>query len=167
MGRFFALLLFIVWFGCAGQAYVEIGMNDAALFAGVFGDLQMNVSRIEIAETGDYSTIWQGRKQITVAIQSSDYVPLTDAPVTVVPGSYRYLRITIDSLRYVDGSPVLLREASLLFVAQAFANIAIEENDELRLVVLANSNNWFDLDSLRITPGKDAFEGAALRIYYE
>src|SRR4030042_4381323 len=108
MKKNFALLLMIIWFGCTGQALIEVGMNDAVFFAGVFGDLVMNVTKIEIAEANDYSTVWEGNEPVTVAVQASDYVSLTNGSVTVAPGAYRYMRITADSLRYVDDILVIL-----------------------------------------------------------
>ncbi len=168
MKRGFALVVLIVWLACTNQAFIEVGMNDATLLAGVYGDLIMNVTKIEIAETNNYSTVWEGHKSLLVSIQSPDYVTLTDDWVQITPGEYRYMRVTADSLRYDNNITItMLHEQSFDFVAQAFSNILVDENDEIQLVILINSNNWLELDSLRIIPGKSAFEGAALRIHYE
>ncbi len=171
MRKFVFLVLPLLIIGCAGQAMVEVGLNDEEsllLLLGTEGDLAMRLLCIEVPEGADYDTLWQGAKQIQVSINSSDFISITDAYEEISPGSYERMRLTVDSVRFVQ-EPIdeMLRETSCQFTAQAFSPIVIEEDDEIRLVVSINSDAWFDTDSLKIKEGHEPFEGARLKIYYE
>ncbi len=161
--------------GCAGQATVEVGLNDESvlsslLLLGTQGNIEMRVLYVELPDGTAYDTIWTGAKDVSVPLDSRDYVSITDTYEEISPGSFQRLRLTVDSVRYVD-EPIdkMLIEAPYQFVAQAFSPIVVEEDDEFRLVVSINSDEWFDSnpDSLKIRGGYEGFEGARLKIFYE
>ena len=60
----------------------------------------------------------------------------------------------------------MLVETSYQFIANAFTQIVIDENDDLQLAITINSSSWLDTDSMKIKGGHELFEGAALRVYY-
>ncbi|HEC78348.1 MAG TPA: hypothetical protein ENI34_04295 [candidate division WOR-3 bacterium] len=156
------IAIFII--GCGGEAFIEVGATDGAL-DGTLGDLVMRVLQIDIPEEGSYTTIWNTGKEITVGVLSSDFVSITDGVLSIPPGTYSNIRLTIDSLRYVSDSTVMLIDTAYTFTADAFTPILIDENDELTLVVNINSAAWFDPDSMVLIG--EPFDQAALRIYYQ
>ncbi len=162
----FVLPLFIV--GCAGTAMVEVGVNDeATLLAGTAGDVGMRVLRIEVPEGDSYNTIWEGVKYVQIPTTSSDFISITENYIEITPDAYQHIRLTVDSVRYVNETTTVLIETSYQFNANAFTEIVIEENDEFRLVVGIASTTWLDTDSIKIREGFDAFQGATLKISYE
>ncbi len=175
MWKIFGIVLPLLIIGCAGQATVEVGLNDetvlsSLLLLGTQGNIEMRVLCVELPDGAAYDTIWSGAKDVSVPVDSRDYISITDAYEEVSPGSYQRMRLTVDSVRFVDEpTDKMLIEAPYQFSAQAFSPIVIEENDELRLVISINSNEWFDSnpDSLKIRDGYEGFEGARLKIYYE
>jgi hypothetical protein len=144
---------------------VEFGLTDDVLLDAPLGDLGMRVLQIDVPEGGSYTTVWNSGKDVEVPVQSSGFVSITDVPVTIVPGTYDHVRITVDSLRFVTDSTVILIDSAYVFDANAFTTIVIEENDDMRLVVNLVSTSWFDANTgtLNGTP----FDQAALRVYYE
>jgi hypothetical protein len=166
MKKWLAVVLPIVIVGCGGDAFVEVGANDGALLAGTLGDIGMRVTRIEIPDAGDYVTIWEGAQPVLIAIQTTDFVSITNGYVDIAPGSYANVRVTVDSVWYANDSSVVLIYTPYTFTATAFSPIVISENQELRLAVYLNSSSWFSIDSLKIREGHEAFEGAGLRISY-
>jgi hypothetical protein len=167
MKKFVTLILpILIMVGCAGTASVEVGMNDAQV-DGTFGDMVMRVTKIEVAEDNTYNTIWESVVLVNVPVQSEDYVSITQNYVEISPGSYKYVQLTVDSVRYIQNTTsIMLMRTPYQFVATAFADIIIDENEELKLVVGINSKDWFDIDSLKIKAGHDPFEGASLKVYY-
>lgn len=167
MKRWIWLILPLLIIGCAGQAVIEFGVNDGALFDGTLGDISMTVTRIDMGEGDGYVTVWEGAKEVAVGIQVSDFVSITDGYVEVTPGSYKNIRLTVESVRYIqDSVSVLLVDTSYQFTATAFTELVVEENDDLEFVVGIMSATWFDVDSLKIKDGYIAFQGASLKIYY-
>jgi hypothetical protein len=167
MRKLLRLLLPLFIIGCTGQGLVEIGANDGVLFDGTLGDMTMTITKIELTGDGAYTTIWEGMKDISVAIQVSDFVSITDGYVEISPGAYQTIRVSGEALRYIqDSTSIPLVTTSFQFTASSFSEIVIEENDELQLVVGIMSQTWFDLDSLKIKDGYEPFQGAFLRIYY-
>lgn len=165
MKKLVTLILMMIIIGCTGQAVIEVGINDDALVDAPLGDLVMRVTRIELPEGGTYNAIWEGPKEIQVAIQSSGFVSITDTYLEISPGSYQNLRLTVDSVRYENDTTVMLIDSSFQFVARAFGEIVVEENDELQLVVNIVSSSWFDANLKEITA--EAFNQAALRVYWQ
>jgi len=162
------LVALIAIISCAKNASVEFGMNDETLFDGAAGDLVMRVLKVEIPQGGEYVTAWTGIENVRVELQTDDFVSITNGYEDVEPRAYSNARITVDSLAHIQQtSTTVLVDTSFVFVAQAFSPIVIGDGDELRLVVVIAAENWFDEDSVRIIPGHDPFENAALRIYYE
>ncbi|MCK4453534.1 hypothetical protein KAU59_04175 [candidate division WOR-3 bacterium] len=166
MKKFIALILPIIIISCAGQAMVEVGMYDESLAEAPLGDVVMRVTKIELAEDNTYNTIWESANHVEVGVQSSDFVSITNNYVEITPGSYQSIRLTVDSVGYVSDSTVMLVETSYQFIANAFTQIVIDENDDLQLAITINSSSWLDTDSMKIKGGHELFEGAALRIYY-
>ncbi|MCK4251983.1 hypothetical protein KAX97_11075 [candidate division WOR-3 bacterium] len=166
MKKFIALILPIIIISCAGQAMVEVGMYDESLAEAPLGDVVMRVTKIELAEDNTYNTIWESANHVEVGVQSSDFVSITNNYVEITPGSYQSIRLTVDSVGYVSDSTVMLVETSYQFIANAFSQIVIDENDDLQLAITINSSSWLDTDSMKIKEGHVAFEGAALRVYY-
>lgn len=166
MKKFVALILPIIIIGCAGQAMVEVGLYDESLVDAPLGDVVMRVTKIELAEDNTYNTIWESANHVEVGVQSSDFVSITNNYVEITPGSYQSIRLTVDSVGYVSDSTVMLVETSYQFIANAFSQIVIDENDDLQLAITINSSSWLDTDSMKIKEGHVAFEGAALRVYY-
>ncbi|MGB3479673.1 MAG: hypothetical protein WBB67_10985 [bacterium] len=161
----FVLPLIII--GCAGQGAIEFGINDGALFDGTLGDISMTVTRIEMPEGDLYTTVWEGAKEVIVGIQVSDFVSITDRYIEVTPGSYQNIRLTVESVRYIqDSNSVLLIDTSYQFIATAFSALPVEENFDQEFVVGIMSTTWFDIDSLKIREGYEAFQGASLKINY-
>ena len=168
MRFFYALLTVVAVISCASNASVEFGMNDAALFDGVAGDLLMRVRQIELPDAGEYMTVWEGAEYVQVELETSDFASITNGYIDIEPGTYHRARITVDSLMHVQQSEsTVVVEAAISFVAEAFTPIVISEGDELALVIVLNAEMWFDETSSTIVEGQDPFEGAALRIYYE
>lgn len=164
----FALVAVIALVGCGNNAAVEFGMNDEAVLDSEFGDIGMKIRGIELPEGDNYITIWEGVEYVQIELKNSDFVSITNDYRGVAPGSYSNVRITVDSVVYVqETSSTVLIDTLFQFVAQAFAPLVIDEGDELQLVVVIASENWFDLNTGSIIPGSQAFEGAALRIHYD
>ena len=164
----FALAALIALVGCGTNASVEFGMNDETLLDGAAGDLRMRVLRVEIPEGGDYVTAWEGIEPVQVELQESDFASITNGYESVEPRTYSNIRVTVDSLTHIQQTVTTpLIDTALTFVAQAFSPIVISDGDELRLVVAIAAEVWFDEDSIRIAPGHEPFENAALRIYYD
>lgn len=161
----FVLIPCLLIIGCAGEALVEFGMTDDVLFDAPLGDIGMRVLQIEIPENGSYTTIWDLGTYIEVPVQSSGYMSITTSPVTIVPGTYDHVRVTVDSVLYLSDSVVVLIDSTYVFDAKAFNNIIIDENDDMSLVINIISTSWFDANtgSVSGTP----FDQAALRVYYE
>jgi len=163
----FGLIIALFIIGCASMATVEVGLNDEGIVRGTLGDIAMRVTKIELREGDEYNTIWQGSKSVQVAIGAYDFVSITDNYVEINAGAYQSIRLTIDSLSFVQETiSDLLVDTTLQFVATAFNEIVIDEGDEIRLVINIMTNNWFDNDSLQIKQGHNPFEGAQLKIYY-
>jgi len=160
----------IIIIGCAGRARVEIGLNDETILApsGTFGDIGIRILKIELSADDTYNTIWEGSKLLTVPIQEHTFVSITDIYIDISPGTYKSAKVTIDSLWYVQQNiNKMLSNTDLTFIANAsFGGIVIEDGDETKWVINIMSPNWFELDSLRIKPGHNPFEGAALKVYY-
>lgn len=164
----FAVVAIIVIAGCADDAAVEFGMNDEALLRGTAGDLAMRVLSIEIPEGDTYATVWEGAERVQVVLQSTDFVSITNAYQTLEPKSYSRVRVTVDSLTHVQLTESTLIDAGpITFIAQAFTPIVLGGGDELRLVITLGAAVWFDSEIPGIKEGHSAFEGAALRVYYE
>jgi len=158
----FVLPLIII--GCAGQGAIEFGINDDARFDGTLGDISMTVTRIEMPEG---EMVWEGAKKVIVGIQVSDFVSITDPHIEVTPGSYQNIRLTVESVRYIQNSnSVPLIDTSYQFTATASTALSVEENFDQKFVVGIMSATWFDIDSLKIKHGCVAFQGASLKIYY-
>ncbi|MCK4756193.1 hypothetical protein KAS56_04600 [candidate division WOR-3 bacterium] len=166
MKKFVTLILPIIIIGCAGQAMVEVGLYDESLVDAPLGDVVMRVTKIELAEDNTYNTIWESANHVEVTVQSSDFVSITEGSIEITPGSYQSIRLTVDSVCYVSDSTVMLVETSYQFIANAFTQIVIDENDDLQLAITINSSSWLDTDSMKIKGGHELFEGAALRVYY-
>lgn len=166
MKKFVTLILPLIIIGCAGQAMVEVGLYDESLADAPLGDVVMRVTKIELAEDNIYNTIWESANHVGVAVQSSDFVSITNNYIEITPGSYQSIRLTVDSVRYVSDLTVMLIDTSYQFIANAFSQIVIDENDDLQLAITINSSSWLDTDSMKIKEGHVAFEGAALRVYY-
>jgi uncharacterized cupin superfamily protein len=166
MKKFVTLILPIIIIGCAGQAMVEVGLYDESLVDAPLGDVVMRVTKIELAEDNTYNTIWESANHVEVTVQSSDFVSITEGSIEITPGSYQSIRLTVDSVCYVSDSTVMLVETSYQFIANAFTQIVIDENDDLQLAITINSSSWLDTDSMKIKGGHELFEEAALRIYY-
>lgn len=161
----FVLPLIII--GCAGQGAIEFGINDNALFDGTLGDISMTVTRIEMPEGDVYTMVWEGAKEVIVGIRVSDFVSITDRYIEVTPGSYQNIRLTVESVRYIqDSNSVLLIDTSYQFIATAFSALPVEENFDQEFVIGIMSTTWFDIDSLKIREGYEAFQGASLKINY-
>lgn len=156
------ILLFI---GCAGEALVEFGANDDVLFDAPLGDIVMRVLMIEIPEGEAYTTIWDYGKQVVIPVQAGEFVTITDSALSVVPGTYDHVRVTVDSVRYVSDSTMMLIDTAFVFNANAFTNLIIDENDEMRLVINIVSSSWFDANNVQLID--DPFNQAALRVYHD
>ena len=153
---------------CANNAAVEFGMNDEAVFDSEFGDIGVRIRRIELPDDDTYTTVWEGVEYLQIELQNSDFVTITNSYIDVAPGSYSSVRITADSVVYIqETSSTILVDTLFQFVAQAFAPLVIDEGDEFQLVVVIASEDWFDSNTGTIIAGSHAFQGATLRIYYE
>lgn len=167
MKKSFFLILPLIIIGCAGQGAIEFGANDGALFDGTLGDIGMTVTGIEMPEGDGYVTVWEGAREVVVALGVADFVSITDRYVEVTPGSYQNVRLTVESVRYIqDSISVPLIDVSYQFIATAFSELVVDENDDLQFVIGIMSATWFDSDSLKIRSGYEAFQGATLRINY-
>ena len=164
----FALVGIIAIISCADNAVVEFGMNDEAVFDSEFGDIGAKITKIELPDEDTYTTIWQGAEYVQIEMQNSDFVTITNSYRSIAPGAYSNVRITADSVVYIqETSSTILVDTLFQFVAQAFAPLVIDEGDEFQLVVVIASENWFDSNTASIISGSHAFQGATLRIYYE
>jgi hypothetical protein len=165
--KYFIIMLIpcVIIIGCAGEALVEFGVTDDVLLDAPLGDIGMRVLQIDIPEGGAYTTVWNSGKYVEVPVQSSGFVSITDIPVTIVPGNYDHVRVTVDSVRFITDSTVVLIDTTYVFNANAFTTIVIEENDDMSLVINLVSTSWLDANTgtLNGTP----FDQAALRVYYE
>jgi hypothetical protein len=159
------LVALVMIIGCASEAFVEFGANDDVLLDAPLGDITMRVLRIEVPEGGTYTTVWDLGKHVTVPIQTSSFVSITDGPVVIVPGTYDHVRVTVDSVCYVSDSTTILIDTTYIFEANAFTNIVIEENEDMNLVINIISTAWFDTNTGTISG--IPFDQAALRVYYE
>ena len=157
----------IIVINCAGTANVEMGMNDEGTLAGVYGDLRMRILVLELFDGADYKTLWQGPMTNTISILSTDFISITNGFEVIEPGSYSRVRVSVDSLQYVNQSlQIMLVDTALTFIADAFSAIEIDDGDERQLLINIASPNWFDTDSVKIRSGHQPFEGAGLKIYY-
>jgi hypothetical protein len=164
----FALVALIALVGCGSNASVEFGMNDETLLDGAAGDLRMRVLKVEIPDGNEYVTAWESIEYIQIELQEDAFVSITNGYEDIEPRAYSNVRITVDSIEHIQQTATTsLIDTSVTFVAQAFSPIVISDGDELRLVVAIAAEVWFDEDSVRIIPGHEPFENAALRIYYE
>lgn len=165
--KFIHISFLLLLIGCAQNATVEIGFNDSAILKGSYGDLIITVSKIEMYQTKEFVEIWSGINKVSVPVGGNDYYSITGGYIPVAPGSYKKLRITIDSLIYkIDNTTVILLDSTYQFIASAFTDILIEDNEEYRLLVSIASTNWFDPVAQKIKTGHQPFEGANLKIYY-
>ncbi len=152
---------------CAQNASVELGFNDGPLLRGIYGDMVVRVTKIEILQSGEFIDIWNNNNIVSIPINDDDYCSITNGYLPLAAGSYKKMRITIDSLSYkIDNTTVILFDSVYQFIANAFTEIVIDENEEYRLVISIASDNWFDPDSQKIKPGHQPFEGASLKVYY-
>lgn len=160
-------LIGILLIGCAQNATVEIGFNDGALLAGTFGDMIISVSKIELLQNEEYIPIWEKSSVVRVPVNGENFCSITNSYISIAPGNYRYLRITVDSLGYIiDNSITPLIDSVCQFTASSFSEIIVEENDEYKFVIGITSANWFDSESLKIKTGHQPFEGASLKVFY-
>ncbi|MEO0184448.1 MAG: hypothetical protein ABIL22_02240 [candidate division WOR-3 bacterium] len=167
MRYLYLILILSLFWGCAQNASVEIGFNDGVILAGTFGDMIIRVSKIEAFQNAQYTTIWENGNTVSVPVNGSDFCSITGNYVSIVPGTYRKFRVTIDSLSYkIDNTVVLLLDSNYQFIPTAFSDIVIEDGDEYRLVIGISSSSWFESESLRIKPGHSPFENATLKIFY-
>jgi hypothetical protein len=161
------MLIIILFAGCAQNAMVEFGFNDGQLLTGTFGDMSIRVTRIEAFQNAEYTTLWENSNLVSVPVNGNDFCSITGNYVSIIPGNYKKFRVTIDSLSYsIDNTHALLLDSTFQFIASAFSDIIIEENDEYRFVISINSSTWFDSESLRVKAGHQPFEGASLKIFY-
>jgi hypothetical protein len=144
---------------------VEFGVTDDVLFDAPLGDIEMRVLRIEVPEGGTYTTVWELGKHVAVPIQTSGFVSITDGVVSVVPAEYDKVRVTVDSVCFVNETSKVLIDTVYVFDANAFTSLLIEDNDDMKLVINIVSTSWFDASTGTIsgTP----FDQAALRVFYE
>jgi|UniRef100_A0A7V3RHI5 hypothetical protein len=164
----YSLFLIILIIACAQNASVEVGINDGAILNGTYGDISVHFTRIEIFQNGSYTDLWNGSNNVNFKINSENFCSITMNYVPVPPGSYRKLRVTIDSLSYVEeGKKTVLLDSSYQFIASAFTDLIIEENGEYRFVINANTTTWFDPDSIKIKNGHQPFENASLKLFYQ
>lgn len=164
MKKIAALLLPLLIISCGEQAMVEVGLSDELYGDATLGDIVMRVTRIELPEDTTYNTIWEGAKLVEVEIQGSEFASITDDYIEISPGSYRSIRLTVDSIRYAGETTVMLVESSYQFIAETFASFPIEIDDgaEICLIVIIASQNWFDVNSQQLIEGHEPFEGAFL-----
>jgi hypothetical protein len=163
-----AIIAVALIIGCGNNAAVEFGMNDVTLLEGAAGDLGMRVLSIEVPDGDNYVPVWEGTEPIVVELEISDFTTITHRYIDVEPGTYGNVRVTIDSLIYIQQtSSTLVLDTAYQFVAQAFTPVVISDGDELKLVVSIAAEIWFDTDSVRIIEGHYPFEGAAMTIFYE
>jgi hypothetical protein len=168
MRIYLAIIAVVAIIGCGNNASIEFGMNDVTLLEGAAGDLGMRVVSIEVPDGNEYVPVWEGAEPIIVELETSDFTSITHRHIDVAPGTYSSVRLTIDSLTYIQQtSSTLVFDSSYQFVAQAFTPVVISDGDELRLVVSIAAEIWFDTDSVRIIEGHYPFEGAAMTVFYE
>lgn len=161
------IFMVILVVNCANVASVEVGLNDEGLFRGVPGQFVIRVLKIEAKKDEAYSVIWEGSKLLTIPAHTSSFTSITEQYVNIDPGSYKTFRITVDSLVYTkDATNAVLLYTTYQFDANAFSNIIFEADDEHKLVVNIASEQWFDMDSLKIKSRSAPFSGAKLSIYY-
>lgn len=164
MKKLSILFSFILLVGCAGEAMVDIGVNDQSLLAGLYGDLQFTVTEIEVYDGSSYLTIWQGTRVVQVAIQTSDFVSITDSYETITPGEYQNMRLTVEGLRYIlNETPTTIIDTVMQINATGFLEYSILDGEEYRAIISIVSSDWFDLDSLEIRDGYQPFQGSRLR----
>ena len=168
MRNFLTLMAVVMIVSCGSNASVEFGLNDETLKDGAAGDLRMRVLSIELPDAGDYVTVWEGIEYAQVELQEDNFVSITNGYVGIEPKTYANARVTVDSLTHIQQtSSVLLIDTAVTFVAQAFTPIVINDDIEYRLVVVIAAEHWFDDTLVAIIPGREPFESAALRIFYE
>ena len=168
MRIYLAIMVVAAIIGCGNNAAVEFGMNDVTLLEGAAGDLGMRVLSIEVPDGNTYIPVWEGPEQVVVELETSDFTSITHRYIDVDPGTYGNVRVTIDSLTYIQQtSSTLVLDTAYQFVAQSFTPVVISDGDELKLVVSIAAEIWFDTDSVRIIEGHYPFEGAAMTIFYE
>jgi hypothetical protein len=156
----------LIIIGCGGKASVEVGLNDEAA-RGTYGDIVMNVLKVEFPEGGSYSTVWEGYKHVSVGIGDTAFITITENYEDISTGTYQSARITVDSVYYVEeADSVSIIDDSYQFVATTFTPIVFEKNDELLVVVVLRVENWFDLETKQLREGREAFEGAYIKIHY-
>lgn len=161
-------LLVLAFIGCAGNAKVEIGLIDESLVGRApLGDLYMRTLKIELPVNGEYTTVWEGTKPVSVTIQNGTFASITDTKVDVTPDGYKTIRVTVDSLSFTNGTDSTLLVGGITqFVAEAFTEIIVSAGDELTFSINILSQNWFDPDSQKIIPSHNPFEGATLNLRY-
>ncbi len=162
---FISMLLLIIT--CAQNASVEVGFNDGPLFRGIYGDIVARVIKIELFQNGKFTEIWNSNNTVSIPINGDEYCSITNSYIPVSAGSYKKIRITIDSLSYkIDNTITVLLDSLYQFTADAFTDIVVDANEEYDLVISIASANWFDPDSQKIKTGHQPFEGASLKVYY-
>uniref|UniRef100_A0A7C4X8Y5 DUF4382 domain-containing protein n=1 Tax=candidate division WOR-3 bacterium TaxID=2052148 RepID=A0A7C4X8Y5_UNCW3 len=168
MAKIVALgICIMVVLNCANFASVEFGFNDEGIYRGTLGQFGIRVLKIEAKTKENYSPLWEGTRLVFVQREGSGFASITEQSIQMDPGTYKTLRITVDSLCYVtDVNSFLLLDTEYQFTASSFSDITIDKGDELRLVIDIASPQWFDSDSMKIKTGHQAFEGAAVRRYY-
>lgn len=168
MRIYLGIIAVIAIIGCGNNASIEFGMNDVTLLEGAAGDLGMRVLSIEVPDGNEYVPVWEGTEPMIVELETSDFTSITHRHIDVAAGTYNSVRLTIDSLAYIQQtSSTLVFDSSYQFVAQAFTPVVISDGDELRLVVSIAAEIWFDTDSVKIIEGHYPFEGAAMTVFYE
>lgn len=164
MKKLSVIIILLILVRCAGEAMIDVGFNDQSLLAGLFGDLQFTVTEVEVYDGSGYLSIWQGTRVVQVAIQSSDFVSITDNYEAIAPGDYQIMRITVDELRYIlNETPTMIIDTVMQFTASGFLEYNILDGEEYRAVISLASSDWFDVDSLKIRDGYEPFQGAHLR----
>ncbi len=160
------ILFWLIMAGCPNTAQVEIGFNDENLIGRAPANFIIRVQKIELKNDDTFNEIWSGTNTVSVALQGSDFLSITDQYVPVTPGNYQRIRITIDLLQYQEQEIYTLIDTLYQFIAAALGSIIIEANDELKLVIDIASSKWFDTEEMKIKAGHQAFEGAILKVAY-
>jgi uncharacterized cupin superfamily protein len=151
--------------GCVRNAEAEFGFSDETLLLGTFGDLAFRVTKIEVPDGAEYTAIWEETKPIRVSIRDAEFISVTDGYEQIDPGSYRRIRVSADSLYYVqEANWIMLVDTTFQFVATAFLEYDIEAEEKYRFIVSMAADSWFDSDSAKLRPGHSPFDGASLKI---